>query len=135
MVDELDRLNAAERARLNRLELDAGSACAQCGRDLDDPAEPYCEDCAAIDADDLRALTEERIRDAEARSAPIDADNDLPSFPVQDNHRLEREVHALRRTLPRSGPCHCKPGIERDNCPNCEGSGIAVNWRAFHAQR
>lgn len=31
--------------------------------------------------------------------------------------------------------CGCKRGIERDNCPNCEGTGKAIDWRKFHADK
>jgi hypothetical protein len=38
--------------------------------------------------------------------------------------------------LPRTGnACGCKRGIERDNCPQCEGTGRAIDWRAYHAKR
>jgi hypothetical protein len=35
----------------------------------------------------------------------------------------------LLRTL---GPCHCKRGIQRDNCPSCEGTGQAIDFSQFH---
>jgi len=38
-------------------------------------------------------------------------------------------------SLPRKGTCGCRRGIERDNCPQCEGSGIAIDWRKFHADK
>lgn len=31
--------------------------------------------------------------------------------------------------------CGCKRGIQRDNCPNCEGTGKAIDFRAIHARR
>lgn len=31
--------------------------------------------------------------------------------------------------------CGCKRGIERDNCPNCEGTGKAIDWRRFHTDK
>jgi len=31
--------------------------------------------------------------------------------------------------------CGCKRRIERDNCPNCEGTGKAIDWRKFHANK
>lgn len=31
------------------------------------------------------------------------------------------------------GACSCRKGVQRDNCPNCEGTGKAIDWRAFHA--
>jgi hypothetical protein len=37
--------------------------------------------------------------------------------------------------VPRSGPCGCRPGIWRDNCPDCEGTGLAIDWRKYHAIR
>jgi len=31
--------------------------------------------------------------------------------------------------------CGCKRGIERDNCPNCEGTGKAIDWNRYHQER
>lgn len=37
---------------------------------------------------------------------------------------------------PKTGAaCGCQPGIHRDNCPNCEGTGRAIDFRAIHAAR
>lgn len=34
--------------------------------------------------------------------------------------------------LPLTGkPCRCRRGIERDNCPNCEGTGREIDWGAY----
>lgn len=47
----------------------------------------------------------------------------------------ERKAKVLR-TMPLTGaPCHCRRGVERDNCPDCEGTGRAIDWRAYHAAR
>jgi len=27
-------------------------------------------------------------------------------------------------------PCGCKRGLQRDNCPNCEGTGQAIDFAA-----
>ena len=33
---------------------------------------------------------------------------------------------------PKTGAkCYCKRGAERDNCPNCEGTGWIVDFRAI----
>jgi hypothetical protein len=38
--------------------------------------------------------------------------------------------------LPRTGlHCACRPGVERDNCSLCEGSGWEIDWRVYHAQK
>ena len=41
-----------------------------------------------------------------------------------------------RKGMPLTGDaCYCRPGVERDNCPQCEGTGREINWTAFHAAR
>lgn len=37
--------------------------------------------------------------------------------------------------MPTRGPCSCRPGIQRDNCATCEGTGRAIDWAAFHRNR
>ena len=36
--------------------------------------------------------------------------------------------------MPTKGACHCRRGLERDNCPNCEGTGWAIDWREWHSR-
>ncbi len=37
---------------------------------------------------------------------------------------------------PKTGqPCHCKPGQQRDNCPDCEGTGMRIDFAAIRARR
>ena len=37
---------------------------------------------------------------------------------------------------PRTGQqCGCRPGIYRDNCPACEGTGWMIDFRAIHERR
>jgi hypothetical protein len=37
---------------------------------------------------------------------------------------------------PKTGAkCACKRGIERDNCPRCEGTGLVIDFAAIHAAR
>lgn len=36
---------------------------------------------------------------------------------------------------PKTGQkCSCKRGIQRDNCPTCEGTGWAIDFRAIRAR-
>jgi hypothetical protein len=36
---------------------------------------------------------------------------------------------------PKTGaPCGCKRGIQRDNCPNCEGTGQVIDFAAIRAR-
>lgn len=35
---------------------------------------------------------------------------------------------------PKTGAkCTCKRGVQRDNCPRCEGTGMVIDFRAIHA--
>jgi hypothetical protein len=35
---------------------------------------------------------------------------------------------------PKTGqPCSCKRGIQRDNCPSCEGTGMRINFAAIQS--
>jgi|GEM_PF-3965132 len=37
---------------------------------------------------------------------------------------------------PRTGQrCSCKRGMQRDNCPACEGSGLVIDFAAIHRRR
>lgn len=37
---------------------------------------------------------------------------------------------------PKTGrACHCKPGIQRDNCPACEGTGQQIDFAAIRARK
>lgn len=37
---------------------------------------------------------------------------------------------------PKTGaPCSCKRGVQRDNCPNCEGTGQVIDFAAIRARR
>ena len=36
---------------------------------------------------------------------------------------------------PKTGErCNCKPGIQRDNCPACEGTGSRIDFAAIRAR-
>ena len=35
---------------------------------------------------------------------------------------------------PKTGECcHCRRGVERDNCPDCEGTGMRIDFRRIRA--
>ena len=35
----------------------------------------------------------------------------------------------LQEYQPKTGlPCHCRKGIQRDNCPTCEGTGLQIDF-------
>ncbi len=60
---------------------------------------------------------------------------------------MNREREPLARSLtlpgenqamntPRTGAkCGCKRGIQRDNCPTCEGTGGVIDFAAIRARR
>jgi hypothetical protein len=37
---------------------------------------------------------------------------------------------------PKTGAkCGCKRGVQRDNCPNCEGTGWVIDFKAIRARQ
>jgi len=37
---------------------------------------------------------------------------------------------------PKTGKrCFCKRGIQRDNCPSCEGTGWQIDFKAIHQSK
>lgn len=37
---------------------------------------------------------------------------------------------------PKTGArCSCRPGVARDNCPTCEGTGWVIDFRKIHEAR
>jgi len=37
---------------------------------------------------------------------------------------------------PKTGEkCFCKPGIQRDNCPQCEGTGWRIDFKTIRENR
>lgn len=40
-----------------------------------------------------------------------------------------------REYQPKTGaPCSCRRGMERDNCPQCEGTGMRIDFAAIRAR-
>ena len=43
---------------------------------------------------------------------------------------------AKREYQPKTGqPCSCRPGMQRDNCPQCEGTGQRIDFAAIRGAR
>ena len=52
------------------------------------------------------------------------------NFPPKSGHFQSRVGYQ-----PKTGQkCHCKPGMERDNCPSCEGTGWVIDFAAIRAK-
>jgi hypothetical protein len=44
--------------------------------------------------------------------------------------------HEARAYQPKTGErCGCRPGMERDNCPRCEGTGWIIDFKAIRSRR
>jgi len=48
---------------------------------------------------------------------------------------LPGALPAPRPAVPTLGPCSCRPGQDRDNCPACEGTGQRIDFAALRARR
>lgn len=55
-------------------------------------------------------------------------------------HGIARELYdgPVSGTIyqPKTGqPCACRPGVQRDNCPACEGTGQRIDFAAIRARK
>jgi hypothetical protein len=49
---------------------------------------------------------------------------------------MNRKACLSTHNQPKTGQkCGCRPGIWRDNCATCEGTGWIIDFRAIHARR
>ena len=63
----------------------------------------------------------------EPRNAPplnTEASNALNVPSLESSNRGPRMIYTGER-------CSCRPGIERDNCPSCEGTGRRLDFAAI----
>ena len=52
------------------------------------------------------------------------------------NGEIKAEHFPPSEYQPKTGArCTCKPGIERDNCPRCEGTGMVIDFARIRAAR
>ena len=82
-----------------------------------------------IDGDDIKGKADDS--DEETRE-----EKDAKKATEKDAKVSVEESKINKISLPKTGkPCSCKKGIERDNRSNCEGTGMAIDWRKFHADK
>lgn len=56
--------------------------------------------------------------------------------PFEYWHRYKQERPRPREYQPKTGaPCNCRPGMQRDNCPACEGTGWRIDFAAIRSRQ
>lgn len=56
--------------------------------------------------------------------------------PDFNRERWFAQIDTLRENQPTTGAkCSCRPGMERDNCPSCEGTGWRIDFAAIRARK
>ena len=63
------------------------------------------------------------------------AQNDIASLSLTDG-QVKEIVDNIKSYTPFTGAsCGCRKGVQRDNCPNCEGTGKVIDFAAIRARR
>lgn len=103
-------------------------------------AQSYAEGIAAArHARQLSRLHDAITEDVRERFAYQDALDDQAAF--MDHSDALEEITKQREAAkpeyqPKTGkPCGCNRGVQRDNCPNCEGTGQVIDFAAIRARR
>src|SRR5262249_48272758 len=69
---------------------------------------------------------------------PQDSRSRCPMVRLNRGHLTFEKDYVMKRKKeyqPKTGePCHCKPGVERSNCPDCEGTGMRIDFAAIRAR-
>ncbi len=75
---------------------------------------------------------EEMVPAGNGREADERTEVTKQAVPVIKEASLETEAVGYQ---PKTGePCSCRPGMERDNCPSCEGTGQKVDFKKIREQ-
>ena len=82
---------------------------------------------------DIPTEEDERVKRLATRLGP-DGDEwfDEHCISPQKDKGVKKHDRASRIGWSVMKGCSCKPGLERDNCPNCEGTGNAIDFNALY---
>ena len=76
----------------------------------------------------------ERFADALARDNHL-FDRSRFVLACKPGSNVKARTAHLKPYQPKTGAaCSCKRGVERDNCPRCEGTGMVVDFAAIRAR-
>jgi hypothetical protein len=84
-----------------------------------------------------------RIASARAQQAGIKMEYAVQALSCAHSDAVDDEAQQAEKNeggtdmyQPRTGQrCGCRPGIQRDNCQRCEGTGWVIDFRAIRAAR
>jgi hypothetical protein len=92
----------------------------------------------AVEQDPVKLCKRLRRLEAEGEAIAVDLCRGSVSNEERETlaDRLLRRVNKLlgnwREYQPKTGAkCGCRRGVERDNCPNCEGTGQVIDFAAI----
>jgi hypothetical protein len=106
--------------------------------DIDDFVPGWDEEECREGADDSNVRPEDYMDDKYERCHETTMSGDIATVPMgfkglKKGERTPVEsVHEAAYSPKTGEKCSCKPGIERDNCPSCEGSGWKLDFAKIH---
>lgn len=84
-----------------------------------------------LSADKINELVKDAYRVVAERVCEV---NGIATVPHSER-QLPVVTEQRKPATPTLGPCSCRRGIERDNCPACEGTGQRIDFAAIRDAR
>jgi len=97
----------------------------------------------AKEQDPVKLCKKLRRLEADAYAISLQSCNGPDFAPGELDARAEKVLGQVNRLLgnineyqPKTGAkCGCRRGVQRDNCPNCEGTGYVIDFRQIRNRR
>lgn len=97
----------------------------------------------ATEQDPVKLCKKLRRLESEAYAISLQSCNGPDFAPGELEERTEAVLSRVNKLLgnvheyqPKTGAkCGCRPGVQRDNCPTCEGTGHVVDFRAIRNRK
>lgn len=103
-------------------------------KDLYEPKSPEKEHNFQKPSEDkFKSPTEEEIVPV-GNGREADERTEVTKEPLPVNK--EASLGTSAEYQPKTGePCFCRPGVARDNCPSCEGTGMKIDFKKIHEKK
>jgi hypothetical protein len=90
------------------------------------------EEMKSDEPEDTKSMSDSEAESQEDSTPEAKEDSGPKSEWAKNRGKSKSEESKKAEYQPKTGqPCTCKPGVQRDNCPQCEGTGQRIDFAAI----